>query len=239
MKAYLGEDLILATGAPGSGWSGVLRTISFADEINNSDLAADNIYHGPSVAGSHFGTYFGPGEKYGPNFDNLKELSKDQLLSEFGKPFAGFERTKIIKSHQFAHHLDYLHSLFPKARFVCVFRETDELTFAWWHRCGGWGITHPKYTWYRDDERMKRQIALENSAVRKFATRRGLRVFNCVLDTASVFAFLGLTFTRESLKEPPFGSPEAFAKLNSDERFYKVKFGTSLNGDPFMYTAVL
>jgi hypothetical protein len=238
MSEYLGEDLILATGAPGSGWSGGLRTLSFASEVNNSDVNPGNIYFGPGQKGHHYGAYFGPGEKYGGNFATLSELTREEILAEFKKPFTRFDGIRS-SVHQFAYHLDYLASLFPKARFACFFRETDDLTFDWWHKCGGWSISHPKYEWYENDERMKRQISIENKATRKFATERGMRVFNGVFDTSTIFSSLGLTFTRDSIKEVPVGSQPLFAKLNSEERYYKVRFGTTLNNDPYMFAAIL
>jgi hypothetical protein len=238
MRDYHGEDLILATGAPGSGWSGGLRTLSFADEINNSDLNAEKLYFGPGARGHHFGTYFGPGEQCGGRFDRLNELSKEEIVAELRKPFAHFGGVKIIKSHQFAYHLDYLVSLFPAARIVCFFRETDELTFDWWHKCGGWSISHPKYDWYHDDERMKRQIAMENAAIKRFVTRNAMRVLNTVFDARTVFSALGLTFTKDSLTATPYGSRELFANLTAEERYYKVRFGTSLNCDPYLYMAI-
>lgn len=238
MSEYFGEDLILATGAPGSGWSGGLRAISFANEINNTDITSDNVYCGPSQRGHHYGAYFGPYEQYGHHFDRLNELSKEEIVAEFKKPFRHFGGIKIIKSHQFSYHLDYLVSLFPKARLICFFRETDELTFDWWHKCGGWGITHPNYKWYENDERMKRQIAVENRAIRRFATARGMKVFNAISDTAAIFTTLGLTFNKDSLKEVPSDARNLFTSFGPEERYYKVRFGTSLNNDHYMFTAI-
>jgi hypothetical protein len=122
---------------------------------------------------------------------------------------------------------------------MCFFRETDELTFDWWHKCGGWGITHPNYKWYENDERMKRQIAIENTAIRKFATKKKMAVFNCVSDMSIIFSFLGLTFTKDSVKELPVGGRGLFANLNPEERYYKIRFGTSLNSDHYMFAAIL
>ena len=41
---YTGKDLILATGAPGSRWSGVLRMITANPEINITDETKDRTY---------------------------------------------------------------------------------------------------------------------------------------------------------------------------------------------------
>jgi hypothetical protein len=239
MSDYAGEDLILATGAPGSGWSGSLRTLSFAAEVNNSDITPENVYDGPSLRGHHYGAYFGPHEKHGAEFTRLDELSQQEIVAELRRPFCDFGGVKIIKSHQFAYHLDRLASLFPAARFVCCFRETDELTFDWWHKCGGWGISHPRYDWYENDKRMRRQIAMENRAVRRFVNRRGMRVFNAVSDTTMVFSALRLTFDRDCVEQPPIGSRALFASMTAEERYYKVRFGTTLNNDPYHYLAVL
>ena len=41
---YTGQDLIIATGAPGSRWSGTLRMITCNTDINISDETPDRIY---------------------------------------------------------------------------------------------------------------------------------------------------------------------------------------------------
>jgi len=239
MNEYQGEDLILAAGAPGSGWSGVINNICYGDEINRTDVGNADVYCQPGYRGRHVGTYFGPYENYGKQFDRLDQYSNDELLAEFKKPFRNFEGIKIIKSHQFCYSLDLLYEYFPKARYLCVFRETDELTFDWWHKCGGWEISHPKYTWYENDERMLKQIAIENRAIHKFIDEKRLKVFNCVFDLMEVYDFLNLTLTESSTGNAPFAGSERFNNLPAKERFYKLRYGTRLNNNPYLYAAIL
>lgn len=172
---YTGKDLIIATGAPGSRWSGSLRAITTNVDINTSDEHEDLIYDNDpgttnrkTTIGWHRGAYWGPYHKQGQNFDNIDKMSKDEIISEFRKPFADFNPgIKIIKSHWFAYHLDFLKETFPDAKFLAVYMP-DDFCFDWWHSVGGWKITYPHYDWYKDDERMKKQISIENNNIKKF-----------------------------------------------------------------------
>ena len=91
--------------------------------------------------------------------DKTMHHSWSDTLSDDGK--------KIIKSHWFAYHLDHLKNMFPDAKFIGVQR-TNEECFEWWHICGGWDISYPHYFWYKDDKRMKQQIAIENEYILDF-----------------------------------------------------------------------
>ena len=174
---YNGEDLILVTGAPGSRWSATCRTISFNKEINNSDEKEEwkydhvtkNIETGKKKEhGWHRGAYWGPYHQQGQMFDRLDLLSKDDVIQEFKKPITNWNYgKKIIKSHWFSYHLPLLKEMFPKAILVAIY-QSDDFCFDWWHKVGGWNITYPHYNWYVDDERMKRQIAIENQKIKEF-----------------------------------------------------------------------
>lgn len=170
---YQGEDLIIVTGAPGSRWSGVIRLLSLiCKEINISDNTARRVYEKRDaegkVIGWHRGAYWGPHNQYGHKFDKLNTLSKEEVLEEFKKPFKDWDSgKKIIKSHWFAYHLPQLKQMFPKAT-MWSFYEEDKECFDWWHHVGGWDIYFPNYTWYVDDQRMMKQIGIENNNIKDF-----------------------------------------------------------------------
>jgi hypothetical protein len=162
-----GSDAIFITGAPGSKWSLVAHAVSFADEINTSDVAEHRSY-GTAAGATHFGNYFGPGMEYGSEFDRLGEIGKSDLVAELSRPYAEPGGIKLLKSHMFARHLDYLVETFPAARFILVYR-TDEECLDWWIEAGGFGISFPDYSWYRELANMREQVAVDNSSLLDFA----------------------------------------------------------------------
>jgi len=172
---YNGEDLILVTGAPGSRWSATCRAITFNPAVNTTDekdkWKYDHIVFKDgrkNENGWHRGAYWGPYHTQGHNFDQLDKMSKDQVLEEFMKPYTNFDYgIKMIKSHWFSYHLETLKDYFPKAKLVSVYMP-DSFCFDWWHKVGGWEITYPHYNWYKNDDRIKSQIAIENSFIRNF-----------------------------------------------------------------------
>jgi hypothetical protein len=169
---YQGEDLIIATGAPGCRWSGSVRAIQSHVDINTTDENDSRIYgkpgKRPNDLGWHRGAYWGPGHEFGNSFDRMDLLSKDQILAEFQAPFADWHPgIKIIKSHWFSYHLPQLREMFPRARMI-GFWMPDDFCFEWWHKVGGWKITYPHYDWYQNDQRMLAQIAIENQNIQDF-----------------------------------------------------------------------
>jgi len=178
IENYTGHDLIIATGAPGSRWSATLRVLSFNSAINRTDEDDSYMYdrieyddQGNKVEhGWHRGAYWGPGHQQGDKFDRLDQLSKQEILTEFMRPYTDWNTgIKIIKSHWFSYHLPLLKQLFPDAKFVANYK-TDEFCYNWWHTVGGWNITYPHYHWYENNERMAKQISIENSHIREFFT---------------------------------------------------------------------
>lgn len=167
---YEGEDLIIATGAPGSRWSGSIRAIQCSIDINTSDDSSERHYdleQGEKPLGWHRGAYWGPNHMFGQNFDRLDELTKEEVLAEFIKPFTDWNPgVKIIKSHWFSYHLPLLNEWFPKAKFIAFYMPND-FCFDWWHKVGGWKITYPHYDWYQNDNRMKLQIEIENACIQQ------------------------------------------------------------------------
>jgi len=189
-----GQDLILATGTPGSRWSGTLRAISTNPNINISDEKSELEYAREYVTDSgevkqygwHRGAYWGPYHNQGQRFDNLQDMTKDEIIKEFIKPYEDFSYgVKIIKSHWFAYHLPLLQDLFPKAKIMAVYMPS-EFCFDWWrNKVGGWNITYPHYDWYENDERMIKQIEIENSNIENFFDLKKMSIYD-------VFESLGL-----------------------------------------------
>lgn len=166
------EDFIFVLGAPGSRWSGVAKSIYSSTDIDRSDFSQHRQYHNPHTKElMHLGAYWDPGMEFGNDFDRFDFLSKTDLIEEFNKPFSGTGK-RIIKSHTLTEHVGDLALLFH-APIVLVYR-TNEDCFDWWHEAGGWAITYPTYGWYKDDARMRAQIARQNAALTKFKDQHGL-----------------------------------------------------------------
>lgn len=168
----MSKDLIFAMGPPGSRWSGVLRCIQMYHKyINTSDDSPERTYdrvgwskkhNKETLFGWHRGSYFGPGHEYGQGFDDLENnYTKESFLEEIKKPFHNWNDIKIIKSHWFAYNIPTLKKWFPESKMIAVKYGNAIDSFAWWHFVGGWEITYPHYTWYKDNQRMFEQIQKE------------------------------------------------------------------------------
>lgn len=171
-----GKDLIFAMGAPGSRWSGTLRAIQMYHAcINHSDdrpertydrYSWDNITNTEESVGWHRGAYWGPAHEFGGGFDNIKEnYTKETFFQECKKPFDNWDGVKIIKSHWFAYNIDILRDWFPDSKLIAIKYGSDLDTFAWWHYVGGWEIPYPHYDWYENNEKMLKQISIENELI--------------------------------------------------------------------------
>ena len=168
----LDSNFIFVLGAPGSRWSGVAKSIYFSKDIDRSDSSTERQYHNPhNKQLMHLGAYWDPGMEYGQELDRFDSLSKNELTEEFNKPFSGKGR-RIIKSHTLTEHVGDLALLFH-APIVLVYR-TNQDCFDWWHEAGGWDITYPSYSWYKDDAKMKEEIAKQNAALTRFKDQKGL-----------------------------------------------------------------
>jgi hypothetical protein len=200
IDSYQGEDLIFATGAPGSRWSASLQAISVNQTINVSDQREERTYARQiprasgriDTVGWHRGAYWGPSHDWGHNFDNLDKMTKAELVAEFKKPFGNYDGVKIIKSHWFSYHLDTLARLFPKAVIIGYYLP-DQLCFDWWKLVGGWDISYPHYHWYEDDARMLKQIAIENQLLTKFMGEHGI-AFKRLASLEEFITELGLDY---------------------------------------------
>ena len=158
---------IFVAGAPGSKWSSVVKNIYYSASIDRSDYSdARTYYHDASgkMELMHLGAYFDPGMEFGDFFDNLNQHTKEQCETEFNRPFSG-SGVRIIKSHVFAHHLEFIKRTWPDCAIVLVHRSSDSC-LGWWVKCGHFDITYPDYSkYYQNLKQMSRIISVQNQAI--------------------------------------------------------------------------
>ena len=158
---------IFVAGAPGSKWSSVVKNIYHSASIDRSDYSdARTYYHDASgkMELMHLGAYFDPGMEFGDFFDNLDQHTKEQCETEFDRPFSG-TGVRIIKSHVFAHHLEFIKQTWPDCAIVLVHRSSDSC-LGWWVKCGHFDITYPDYSKYYENLRQMSQIiSAQNQAI--------------------------------------------------------------------------
>ena len=154
-------------GAPGSKWSSVSKSIYFSTSIDRSDASPEREYWHSAWGESnlmHMGAYFDPGMEFGGFFDRLSDYSKEECEAEFDRPFTE-SGIRIIKSHVFAHHIDFLKQTWPDCPIILVHRP-DDACLGWWVKCGHFDITYPTYDEYSVDlKHMSRISADQNTDI--------------------------------------------------------------------------
>jgi hypothetical protein len=161
---------IFVAGAPGSKWSSVVKNIYYSNSIDRSDYRDEwTYYHDASGTRElmHLGAYFDPGMISSLPTD-LTTLNRQQLEEIFAEPFQ-FKESKgirIIKSHVFSNHIEYLRKLFPETPIVMVHR-SDDACLGWWVKCGHFNITYPDYReYFKDLKTMAQIIKQQNQGIR-------------------------------------------------------------------------
>jgi len=155
---------IFVAGAPGSKWSSVCKNIYNSPDIDRSDYDPKRTYsHSANGVEKlmHMGAYYDPKMDYGYFFHELDNYSKEECEEEFDRPFSG-GGVRIIRSHQFCHHIDFLKKNWPDCPVVLVHRENDAC-LGWWVRCGHFNITYPNYAYYKNLDEMAKHIDAENA----------------------------------------------------------------------------
>ena len=158
---------IFVAGAPGSKWSSVVKNIYYSPDIDRSDYTEARTYcH--DAAGQmelmHLGAYFDPGMEFGNWFDCLDQHSREECEQEFDRPFSG-TGVRIIKSHVFTYHIEFLKQNWPDSPIVLVHRG-DDACLGWWVKCGHFDITYPDYhKYYRNLKHMAKEIQHQNSSM--------------------------------------------------------------------------
>lgn len=155
---------IFVAGAPGSKWSSVVKNIYYSASIDSSDYSDRRTYW-HSAWGKpelmHIGAYWDPGMEFGDFFNKLDQYAPEACEAEFDRPFSG-TGIKIVKSHVFCHHLDYLKLHWPDCPIVVVHRENNAC-LDWWIECGQFNITYPDYhSYYVNVDRMYKCIKDQN-----------------------------------------------------------------------------
>ena len=157
---------IFVAGAPGSKWSSVVKNIYYSASIDRSDyLDARTYYHDASGKRElmHLGAYFDPGmESDLP--EQIDNYSKEYLEAIFDKEFDG-TGVRIIKSHIFSNHIDFIRKTWSDCPVVLVHRD-DDACLGWWVKCGHFDITYPLYNkYYVNLKRMAGIIKQQNTGI--------------------------------------------------------------------------
>ena len=160
---------IFVAGAPGSKGSSVVKNIYYSPDIDRSDYRDEwTYYHDASgkMELMHLGAYFDPGMA-SPLPEDLTTLNRQQLEEIFAEPFQFKESrgVRIIKSHVFSNHIDYLREQFPEVPIVIVHRP-DDACLGWWVKCGHFDITYPAYDmYYKNLKTMATIIKQQNTGI--------------------------------------------------------------------------
>jgi hypothetical protein len=157
---------IFVAGAPGSKWSSVVKNIYYSESIDRSDYSeARTYYHDASGKRElmHLGAYFDPGmESDLP--EQIDNYSKEYLEAIFDKEFDG-TGVRIIKSHIFSNHIDFIKKIWSDCPVVLVHRD-DDACLGWWVKCGHFDITYPRYdNYYKNLRTMAGIIKQQNTGI--------------------------------------------------------------------------
>lgn len=158
---------IFVAGAPGSKWSSVCKNIYHSPSIDTSDYSdARTYYHDASgeMQLMHMGAYFDPGMEFGELIHRMPMYTKEEHEESFDQAFAG-NGVRIVKSHVFAHHIDFIKQTWPDCPIVLVHR-SDDACLGWWVKCGHFNITYPLYEqYYKDLKHMAVHIKNQNADI--------------------------------------------------------------------------
>ena len=159
---------IFCAGAPGSKWSSLIKNIYYSPDVDRSDYSEDRTYWHDAPGQlelMHLGAYFDPGMEFGDWFDRLDQHTREECETEFDRPFSG-TGIRIIKSHVFAHHIDFIKRTWPDCPIILANRG-DDAALGWWVKCGHFNITYPLYNkYYKDLRTMASIIANQNQDIR-------------------------------------------------------------------------
>lgn len=157
---------IFCAGAPGSKWSSLIKNIYYSPSVDRSDYSEARTYWHDAPGElqlMHLGAYFDPGMEFDLPAD-LSTLSKAELERRFDEPFNG-TGVRIIKSHIFAHNIDFLKHSWPDCPVILAHRG-DDACLGWWVKCGHFDITYPLYhSYYRDLKTMAGIIKQQNAGI--------------------------------------------------------------------------
>lgn len=159
---------IFVAGAPGSKWSSVTKNIYYSDSVDRSDYSEERTYYHDAsgvMQLMHMGAYFDPGMEF--DLSQQMHLESKAMLEEFfDSAFSPDSKgVRIIKSHIFAHHIDFIKKTWPDCPIVLVYR-SDDACLGWWVKCGHFNITYPSYSqYYQNLREMAVHIAQQNADI--------------------------------------------------------------------------
>lgn len=157
---------IFVASAPGSKWSSVVKNIYWSTDIDHTDYSEARTYWHDAPGQlelMHTGAYFDPGMEFDLPED-FESHSREQLEKIFDSAFSG-QGIRIVKSHMFSIHIDFIRRTWPDCAIVLVHRD-DDACLGWWVKCGHFDITYPSYDYYfRDFKTMAQRIKQENSGI--------------------------------------------------------------------------
>ena len=78
---------IFITGAPGSKWSRVAKSIYFSSDIDHTDYNDNRVYYNKENEIMHFGSYYDPEMEFGTFFDKIESYSKQDCENEFDEGY--------------------------------------------------------------------------------------------------------------------------------------------------------
>lgn len=191
---------LFVAGAPGSKWSSVVKNIYWSPDFDQSDYSESRTYYHDATGEyqlMHLGAYFDPDMEFGASWRSFTKHTKKELEAEFDRPFNG-SGIRIIKSHIFCHHLDFLRHTWPECPIVLVERSNDSC-LGWWVRCGEFGITYPNYSgYYGNIQQMAKHIDAQNNDLRIFISKHNLSFLEDNLDLCDN---LGIDYPTEEYRQ--------------------------------------
>ena len=169
---------IFVAGAPGSKWSSVVKNIYYSPSVDQSDYSDSRTYY-HDASGKldlmHLGAYYDPGMEFGKYLHRMPMYTKEQLEQDFDEAFVG-EGVRIIKSHVFSNHIDYIKETWPDCPIILVHRP-DDACLGWWVKCGHFDITYPDYSgYYQNLKVMAEKIKEQNKGIIKATYKYPSRV---------------------------------------------------------------
>ena len=163
---------IFVAGAPGSKWSSTVKNIYYSPSIDRSDYTVERTYWHDAPGHlelMHLGAYWDPGMEFGGDFLELDQMTKEECESEFDRPFTENNNgIRIIKSHVFCHHLEFISKTWEDCPIVIV-RRSNDACLGWWVKCGHFNITYPLYhDYYHNLREMATHITNQNGDLERW-----------------------------------------------------------------------
>lgn len=170
---------IFVTGVPGSCWGWPRQYLQRATNlVDNSDCKPWRQNNGHDHATRHIGSYFGPYQEFGENFDSLSLFpDADAIFKEVDRSFDATKEhlVRFVLCHHFSYQLDWIAENLPQVDILFALRNV-EISLDMWYASGGWDIDHPTYRWYGEDHRLRRQAHIEHKLMQKFVSKHKLQV---------------------------------------------------------------